>query len=73
MASVSLPTVAKAIGVDNNGAHDALFDCEYLMKVLQKTLDLVRKHPTLDYKEYLRPRLLRDTKYNVRRKKKSRF
>ena len=52
----SLPVVSKALGVDPNGAHDALYDCRYMVETLEKGLEILSNNTGLDIKNYQRPR-----------------
>jgi|LakMenEpi03Aug12_release.lakeMendotaPanAssembly.Ray.scaffolds.fasta_scaffold250349_2 DNA polymerase III epsilon subunit-like protein len=56
----SLPKVAAGLGVDPNEAHDALFDCRYMVSVLEKGLDIVNNNLEIDRKEFIRPRISTD-------------
>lgn len=54
--SSSLPVVSKALGVDPNGAHDALYDCRYMVETLEKGLEILSNNTGLEIKDYQRPR-----------------
>jgi DNA polymerase III epsilon subunit-like protein len=54
--SSSLPVVSKALGVDPNGAHDALYDCRYMVETLEKGLEILSANTDLAIKDYQRPR-----------------
>jgi DNA polymerase III epsilon subunit-like protein len=56
----SLPKIAPALGVEAGGAHDALFDCRYTVKTLERALDIVMKNKDLDIKKYIVPRISSD-------------
>jgi len=56
----SLPKVAAGLGIDPNEAHDALFDCRYMVKVLERGLDIVNSNKDIDRKELIRPRIASD-------------
>ena len=56
----SLPKVAAGLGIDPNEAHDALFDCRYMVSVLEKGLDIVDANRDIDRKELIRPRIATD-------------
>lgn len=56
----SLPKVAKGLGVDPNEAHDALFDCRYMVNVLERGLAIVNANVDVDRKEFIRPRISTD-------------
>jgi len=56
----SLPKVAAGLGVNPNEAHDALFDCRYMVEVLEKGLDIVKNNLEIDRKEFIRPRISTD-------------
>lgn len=58
--TASLPKVAKGFGIDANEAHDALFDCRYMVKVLEMALDIVQSNIEADRKEFIRPRISTD-------------
>jgi DNA polymerase III epsilon subunit-like protein len=66
LPSSSLPKVSSGMGIDNSGAHDALFDCRYMMLTLQKALEIVSKHPDLELKDYVRDRVLMDRKIKLK-------
>lgn len=65
----SLPKVAPALGIKAEGAHDALFDCRYTVKTLERALDIVMKNKDLDTKKYIVPRISTD-RY-IKKKNKS--
>jgi DNA polymerase III epsilon subunit-like protein len=56
----SLPKVSAGLGVDPNGAHDALYDCRYMVKTLEKALDIVSNNVDADIDKYRRPRFSTD-------------
>jgi DNA polymerase III epsilon subunit-like protein len=56
----SLPKVSAGLGVDPNGAHDALYDCRYMVETLEKALEIVRQNQELDIMPYARPRFATD-------------
>lgn len=56
----SLPKVAAGLDVDHTGAHDALYDCTYMVQTLEKAFVIVRANSEIDRKEFLRPRISTD-------------
>lgn len=56
----SLPKVSAGLGVDPNGAHDALYDCRYMVETLEKALEIVNQNQGLDIMSYARPRFATD-------------
>jgi DNA polymerase III epsilon subunit-like protein len=64
----SLPKVASGLGIDNSGAHDALFDCKYMILVLEKSLEILKNNMDLDLKDYIRPRILTDRYIKLKNK-----
>lgn len=60
LPTASLPKVAAGLGIDPNEAHDALFDCRYMVQVLERGLDIVNKNRDIDRKEFIRPRISTD-------------
>lgn len=64
----SLPKVAKGLGVDPNEAHDALFDCRYMVNVLEKGLAIVSSNSEVDRKEFIRPRISTDRYIKMKNK-----
>lgn len=65
----SLPKVAPALVVKAEGAHDALYDCRYTVKTLEKALDVVMKNKDLDNKKYVVPRISSDRYIKQKNKK----
>jgi len=64
----SLPKVAAGLGIDPNEAHDALFDCRYMVKVLERGLDIVSNNREIDRKELIRPRIATDRYIKMKNK-----
>lgn len=64
----SLPKVAAGLGIDPNEAHDALFDCRYMVKVLEKGLEIVNNNREIERKEFLRPRISTDRYIKMKNK-----
>ena len=64
----SLPKVAPALGIDPNEAHDALFDCRYMVKTLEKGLEIVSSNRDIDRKEFIRPRIATDRYIKMKNK-----
>jgi len=56
----SLPKVSLGLGIDPSEAHDALFDCRYMVKTLEKALDVVYKNSLVDRRSYIIPRISTD-------------
>jgi DNA polymerase III epsilon subunit-like protein len=56
----SLPKVAAGLGIDPSGAHDALYDCTYMVQTLEKALEIVSNNPDIERKDLLRQRILTD-------------
>ncbi len=72
LPTASLPKVAAGLGIDPNQAHDALFDCRYMVKVLEISLDIVQSNSALDRKEFIRPRISTDRYIKAKNKKERR-
>lgn len=66
----SLPRVAAGLGINAGEAHDALFDCKYMVKTLEKALKIIKENPDLDIKSYVRPRISMDRYYKLKRQGK---
>lgn len=64
----SLPKVAAGLGIDPNEAHDALFDCRYMVKVLERGLEIVNSNSEVDRKEFIRPRISTDRYIKMKNK-----
>jgi hypothetical protein len=64
----SLPKVAAGLGIDPNEAHDALFDCRYMVSVLERGLDIVSNNSEIDRKEFIRPRISTDIYIKMKNK-----
>lgn len=64
----SLPKVAAGLGIDPNEAHDALFDCRYMVKVLERGLEIVNNNRGIDRKEFIRPRISTDRYIKMKNK-----
>jgi DNA polymerase III epsilon subunit-like protein len=64
----SLPKVAAGLGIDPNEAHDALFDCRYMVKTLEKGLAIVDSNKEIDRKEFIRPRISTDRYIKMKNK-----
>lgn len=64
----SLPKVAAGLGVDPSGAHDALYDCTYMVQTLEKALLIVRDNSGIERKEFLRPRISTDRYIRMKNK-----
>jgi DNA polymerase III epsilon subunit-like protein len=62
----SLPNVAKGLGTNPEGAHDALFDCRYMVKTLEKGLEIIKNNMGVDRKEFLRPRISTERYYKMK-------
>ena len=56
----SLPKVAAGLGIDPSGAHDALYDCTYMIQTLEKALEIVKANPSIERKDLIRQRILTD-------------
>lgn len=69
----SLPKVAAGLGVDPSGAHDALYDCEYMVKTLEKAFRIVRNNPDFDRKDLIRQRILTDRYMKAKNKTEGRL
>jgi DNA polymerase III epsilon subunit-like protein len=67
LPTASLPKVAAGLGIDANEAHDALFDCRYMVRVLERGLEIVNNNKEIDRKEFIIPRISTERYY----KKKS--
>lgn len=68
----SLPKVAAGLGIDPNEAHDALFDCRYMVRTLERGLKIVFDNPDLDRKEFIRPRISSDRYIKMKNKQERR-
>lgn len=66
----SLPKVSAGLGIDPSGAHDALYDCRYMVSTLEKALDIVQKNMGLDIKKYVIPRISTDRYIKLKNKGK---
>ena len=66
----SLPKVATGLGINAGEAHDALFDCKYMVKTLEKALQILKENPGLDIKNYVRPRISMDRYFKLKRQGK---
>jgi DNA polymerase III epsilon subunit-like protein len=64
----SLPKVAAGLGIDPNEAHDALFDCRYMVSVLERGLEIVSNNSEIDRKEFIRPRISTDRYIKMKNK-----
>lgn len=64
----SLPKVAAGLGIDPNEAHDALFDCRYMVYVLERGLEIVSQNREIDRKEFIRPRISTDRYIKMKNK-----
>lgn len=64
----SLPKVAAGLGIDPNEAHDALFDCRYMVKVLERGLEIVNSNSEVNRKELIRPRISTDRYIKMKNK-----
>jgi DNA polymerase III epsilon subunit-like protein len=64
----SLPKVAAGLGIDPSGAHDALYDCTYMVQTLEKALVIVRDNSEIERKEFLRPRISTDRYIKMKNK-----
>lgn len=64
----SLPKVAPGLGINPNEAHDALFDCRYMVKTLERGLEIVNNNREIERKEYLRPRISTDRYIKMKNK-----
>ena len=64
----SLPKVAAGLGVDPSGAHDALYDCTYMVQTLEKAFAIVRDNSEIERKEFLRPRISTDRYIRMKNK-----
>lgn len=64
----SLPKVAAGLGIDPTGAHDALYDCIYMVQTLEKALQIVKTNSSVERKEFLRPRILSDRSIKLKNK-----
>jgi DNA polymerase III epsilon subunit-like protein len=64
----SLPKVAAGLGIDPNEAHDALFDCRYMVSVLERGLEIVSSNQEIDRKEFIRPRISTDRYIKMKNK-----
>jgi DNA polymerase III epsilon subunit-like protein len=64
----SLPKVAPGLGIDPNEAHDALFDCRYMVRTLEKGLEIVSSNRDIDRKEFIRPRIATDRYIKMKNK-----
>jgi hypothetical protein len=64
----SLPKVAAGLGVDPTGAHDALYDCTYMVQTLEKAFAIVRANSDIERKEFLRPRISTDRYIRMKNK-----
>lgn len=64
----SLPKVAVGLGIDPNEAHDALFDCRYMVKVLERGLEIVNSNSEVNRKELIRPRISTDRYIKMKNK-----
>jgi len=62
----SLPSVAKGLGTNTDGAHDALFDCRYMVKTLEKGLEIIKNNMDVERKEFLRPRISTERYYKMK-------
>ncbi len=62
----SLPSVSKGLGTNPAGAHDALYDCRYMVKTLEKGLEIVKNNMDVDRKEFLRPRISTERYYKMK-------
>lgn len=62
----SLPSVAKGLGTNAEGAHDALFDCRYMVKTLEKGLEIIKNNMDVDRKEFLIPRISTERYYRMK-------
>jgi len=67
----SLPKVAGAFGIDPKGAHDALYDCRYMIKTVEKALQIIEKNKDLETSKYKIPRFSLD-KYLKQKDKEKR-
>lgn len=67
----SLPKVAAGLGFDANEAHDALFDCRYMVAVLEKSLNIIQDNSDLDIKDYQRQRFATDRYLKLKSKGKA--
>ena len=56
----SLPKVAAGLGIDPSGAHDALYDCTYMVQTLEKALEIVKSNPDIERNDLIRQRILTD-------------
>ena len=54
-----------------NEAHDALFDCRYMVKTLEKGLDIVNDNKEIDRKEFIIPRISTDRYIKMKNKMKN--
>jgi hypothetical protein len=66
----SLPKVSAGLGVNPSGAHDALYDCRYMVETLEKALDIVSKNVDADIDKYRRPRFSTDRYIKLKNKGK---
>lgn len=66
----SLPKVSAGLGVNPSGAHDALYDCRYMVETLEKALDIVSKNVDVDIDKYRRPRFSTDRYIKLKNKGK---
>lgn len=64
----SLPKVSKGLGIDPGQAHDALFDCRYMVQTLEKALEIVNSNRNIERKPYLIPRISMDRYIKMKNK-----
>jgi DNA polymerase III epsilon subunit-like protein len=64
----SLPKVSAGLGIDPNEAHDALFDCRYMVKTLEKALAIVSKNQKAPRRDYVIPRISTDRYIKMKNK-----
>ena len=69
----SLPKVAAGLGVDPSGAHDALYDCSYMVETLEKAFQIVRNNSDFDRKDLIRQRILTDRYMKAKNKAEGRL
>lgn len=62
----SLPSVSRGLGTNPAGAHDALYDCRYMVRTLEKGLEIVKNNMDIDRKEFLRPRISTERYYKMK-------
>lgn len=68
LPTASLPKVAAGMGIPAGDAHDALFDCRYMIKTLESGLTIVKDNPNLEITQYIKPRISMDRYIKMKNK-----